>query len=161
MGRTVQGIPEDARIGTKAWPANPFPDGHTVTVKHGAHSERLVGPLSDELLESIGELVDGTPAAIPTFAAARGVLARKLARLTLVVEWLEEHGWIDDDGDVRAAADLEVRLLHSVEKSLDTLGLTPVSAAKLGVDLARTRSLSDELQEARDTRERAEARHAS
>lgn len=157
----MQGIPESAIRGTERWPVNPFLDGHTVTLTHGAHSERLVGPLSEELLASIDDLVEGTPAAIPTFAAARGALARKLARLKLVAEWLEENGWIDDHGKVRAATDLEIRLLHSVEKSLDTLGLTPVSAARLGVDLARSRSLADELQEARDTRDRAETRYAT
>lgn len=72
----MQGIPESARMGVEQWPANPFPDGHTVTLTHGAHSERLVGPLSEELLESIDTLVEGTPAAIPTFAAARGTQAR-------------------------------------------------------------------------------------
>lgn len=76
----MQGIPESARRGVEPV-ANPLSGDHTHTTRHGAFSERPVGPLAAEILESEEELVEGSPAAYPTFAAARGVSARKLARL--------------------------------------------------------------------------------
>ncbi len=145
-----------------------LPDGHRVfeprnvaSVTHGGYSARLVGPIADDIADELTDIVADTPAAAPSFAAARSALALKLARLRRVVTWIEErHGGmpLDADGEVLAAARLELDLLASIEKSLDQLGLTPSSAARLGVDLLRGGSLATELQDALDARDRADRR---
>jgi hypothetical protein len=134
---------------------------NTRAVSHGAFSERLVGEITHETLEMVAEMCAGLPAEQPGFAAERAVLARKLARLKMVSEHLDKDGYFNQRGNARPSVKLELDLLVSVEKSLDALGLTPAAAARLGVNLARSHSLADELETARQARLRAEGRHGS
>jgi hypothetical protein len=139
--------------------ANVAAPGNTRAVSHGAFSERLVGPIAEEILEAVVELCAGLPAEQPGFAAARALLARKLARLSMVSQHLDSNGYMNQRGNPRPSVKLELELLRSVEVTLAALGLTPSAAAKLGVDLARSHTLSDELEDARQARLRAEVRH--
>jgi hypothetical protein len=142
-------------------PAQP---GNARAVTHGAHSERLVGPVASDVVEEVEALCSGTPAGEPQFSAARAVLARKLARLRMVGEYLEaNHSGtpLTHKGGVLKAAQFELTLLASVEKSLADLGLNPSAAAKLGVELVRGSSLADELAAARQVRDRADQTHRS
>ncbi len=135
--------------------------GNLIAVKHGAFSARLVGPIADAIAAELAEIVAGTPAAAPSFAAARSTLALRLARLRRVITYIEDrHGGLplDADGEVLPAARLEAELLAGVDKSLDALGLTPSAAARLGVDLLRGSSLAAEVEAALSARERADAR---
>lgn len=130
-------------------------------LKHGAYSMRVTNPRADELLELVDEVCLGTPAEDPRFAPMRSVLAHKLARLSLVADYLNErHGGspVGQKGQLIKAARLEMDLLASVEKTLGELGLTPTAAAKLGVDLARGHTLAEGMDQAREARERAEKR---
>ena len=61
-------------------PAEP---GNTRAVTHGAHSERLIGPVASDVAEEVELLCAGSPAGEAQFAAARALLARKLARLRM------------------------------------------------------------------------------
>ena len=141
-------------------PVDGFAPGHTRSLRHGANSERMVGPLSKSLLADLDEMCEGTPAAQPMFALARALLARKLAHIRLLNEYHTDAGMFTEKGYVRRSARFESDLLKSAEASLERLGLTPSSAAKLGVDLARGQSLADELRAGVEARQRAEARHA-
>jgi hypothetical protein len=114
-----------------------------------------------QALEQVEMLCRATPSGDARFATARGVLARKLARLQLVSDYLDRvHGGspVSSKGQVIKAARLELDLMASVERSLAELGLTPMAAAKLGVDLARTGSLVDEIAVAKAARQRADRR---
>lgn len=133
--------------------------GNLRSVSHGAFSERLVGPVAEELLVTVEEMCESLPAGQPGFAVERAVLARKLARLRMVSTHLDSNGYMNQRGNPRPSVKLELELLRAVETSLTHLGLTPASAAKLGVDLARSHTLADELETAREARERAEVRH--
>ena len=140
-------------------PAEP---GNTRSVTHEAHSERLIGPVAADLAEEVELLCAGTPAGEPHFAPARAVLARKLARLRMVGEYLEANhkgSPLTHKGGVLKAAQFELTLLASVEKSLTDLGLNPSAAAKLGVELVRGNSLAEELAAARKVRNRADGLH--
>ncbi len=147
-------------------PARPYrwPEataGNHLATTHGAYSPRLIGPIADAIAEELAEIVAGTPAEAPSFAAARSTLALRLARLRRVVSWIEQHHGglpLDADGEVLSAARLEAELLAGVDKSLDALGLTPSAAARLGVDLLRGSSLAAEVGAALDARARADAR---
>lgn len=149
----------------EAFPAasnlRPAGAGNLVALKHGGHSERFVGPLAEEVLDEVEELCSDTPAAASQFAAARAVLARKLARLRLVSEYIEhQHGGspLTLKGGILKSAVFEQTLLASVERSLADLGLTPTAAAKLGVDLVRGTTLAEELASARQVRVEADER---
>lgn len=124
----------------------------------------MCGPVAAGLLDEVEQLCAGTPAGADEFVAARAILARKLARLRLVGEYIEEkHGGspLTHKGGVLKAAQFEQTLLASVEKSLADLGLAPASAAKLGVDLVRGTSLAEELSAARRVRSEATERLAA
>ena len=142
-------------------PAEP---GNTRAVTHGAHSERLVGPVAEDVLAEVEQLCSGAPAGEAQFTAARAVLARKLARLRMVGEYLEANhdgSPLTHKGGVLKAAQFELTLLASVEKSLTDLGLNPSAAAKLGVELVRGNSLAEELAAARKVRNRADQLHST
>lgn len=142
-------------------PAEP---GNARAVKHGAHSERLIGPVASDVTQEVELLCAGTPAGEAQFAAARAVLARKLARLRMVGEYLEANhdgSPLTHKGGVLKAAQFELSLLASVEKSLTDLGLNPSAAAKLGVELVRSSSIAEELAAARQVRDRADLVHSS
>jgi hypothetical protein len=129
-------------------PPAPAEPGNTRAITHGAYSERLVGPMSEQILDEVNRLCEGHPAAGPHFTAARGVLARKLARLVLVSAHLDDNhegSPLTHRGGTLKAAELEMRLLGEVERSLEALGLTPSAAAKLGVDINRMRDLAGEM----------------
>jgi len=139
-------------------PAQP---GNLRAARHGAYSPRLIGPVAEEVILEVDELCRGTPAAAEHFAAARSVLARKLARLRMVGEYIEQnHGGspLTHKGGVLKSAQFEQTLLASVEKSLADLGLTPTAAAKLVVDLVRGTSIAEELASARQVRLEADER---
>ena len=138
--------------------------GNSRAVTHGAHSERLIGPVVVDVAEEVEQLCSGTPAGEGQFAAARAVLARKLARLRMVGEYLEANhdgSPLTHKGGVLKAAQFELTLLASVEKSLTDLGLNPSAAAKLGVELVRGSSVAEELAAARQVRDRADQLHST
>jgi hypothetical protein len=141
--------------------ANVAAPGNTRAVSHGAFSERLVGPIARDMLEAVDEMCAGLPAEQPGFAAERAVLARKLARLSMISAHLDSNGYFNQRGNPRPSVTLELALLRSVEVTLAALGLTPAAAAKLGVNLARSHTLADEIDTARTARLRAEVRHGS
>ena len=137
-------------------PAEP---GNIRAVTHGAHSERLIGPVASDVAEEVELLCAGSPAGEAQFAAARALLARKLARLRMVGEYLEANhngSPLTHKGGVLKAAQFELTLLASVEKSLTDLRLNPSAGAKLGVELVRGSSLAEELAAARQVRDRAD-----
>ena len=121
----------------------------------------LITPRAEELLDLVDELCRGTPAEHRQFTALRQLLAHKLARLQLVSTYLNErHGGspVGQKGQILKCARLEMDLLASVEKTLGELGLTPASAGKLGVDLARGQNLTEGMDQARAARKRADVR---
>jgi hypothetical protein len=142
----------------------PAEAGNSRAVTHGAHSERLIGPVAVDVAEEVELLCAGTPEGEAQFTAARAVLARKLARLRMVGEYLEANhdgSPLTHKGGVLKAAQFELTLLASVEKSLTDLGLNPSAAAKLGVELVRGSSLAEELAAARQVRDRADQLHST
>lgn len=139
--------------------ANVAAAGNTRAVSHGAFSDKLVGPVAEDTLMAVEQMCEGLPAEQPGFAAERAVLARKLARLKMVSTHLDTDGYFNARGNQRPSVKLELDLLLSVEVSLAALGLTPAAAARLGVNLARSSTLADELETARQARLGAEGRH--
>jgi hypothetical protein len=73
---------------------------------------------------------------------ARGSAARALARVRLLETFLEARGLLDAKGRPRPATKLLTEAHASLLRHLEALGLTPGSAAKLGVDLRKMQGLS-------------------
>ena len=70
-------------------------------------------------------------------AVAVVLLAKALCRLEDVERYLVERGLFDDKGEQRPAVGLEHQLRREIADGLDSLGMTPRSRAKLGLDVAR------------------------
>ena len=120
---------------------------------HGGYA-RIIGAGNWDLARALEEMVAGTPAAAAPFAGARQALVLKCERLDKVRSYInDKHGGspLDRAGDPLAAARFEAELVRSIERSLGDLGLTPASAAKLGVNLAQSESMVQRIQ--REARE--------
>lgn len=136
---------EDARARQLAnlRPAPPAPAGHRRSLIHGGHSELLLRDVEREvreLMDALGEGVpvrdrDGgvPPADVPAIERA----ARSLKRYRHLAGWLDLHGRITEKGEVKPAAELELKAERELASALDALGCSPRSRARLGLDVAR------------------------
>ena len=86
------------------------------------------------------------------------LLAEVLCRLDSVSAFLSARGWQDDVGEVRPAVEVERRLRQEALDLSEALGMTPRSRAKLGLALARTATLADEIADGAQAWQRAAAR---
>lgn len=116
-----------------SWP--PFEPGNRVAEKHGARSDRAVLPLAGQLLDAMAEVAPH--AADPAFRATLERWAYATAQARLLRRWLEEHGPLDDDGEVRGAATYLQRVEATAAKAEEQLGLTPRAWAQLVATLAQ------------------------
>jgi hypothetical protein len=112
------------------WP--PFTEGHTLSLRHGARSDRFVEPLAQAFLDAL--LADRPDlAAYPEAVAAWATSEARVERLRV---WHGRVGFVDyAEGRVRAAHDtlaFEKQAQHLRER----LGLDPRADA----ELAKTRS---------------------
>jgi hypothetical protein len=71
------------------------------------------------------------------------LLASALARLEAVDGWLATRPPVDEKGRPWPAEDVARRLRREAGGYLESLGMTPASRARLGLDLARTSSLAE------------------
>lgn len=107
----------------------PFQPGHTLSLRHGAFSERAVSPLAARIVDQL--FTDSPWLATPAFRLTVLALARAEAQAELLHRWLDEHGPLDDEGRPRPA----MAALDSTERRADRLrqglGLTPSAWAAL------------------------------
>lgn len=123
-----------------SWP--PFAPGHTLSMRHGARSVRVIEPLAADLLKCYLE-------ERPDLVWAHGTLeqlARTEARALLLDRWLAEAGMFDEEGKLRGSALREWRLLEGRAANIrHSLGWTPRARAAMVRDesLAITPWVSD------------------
>lgn len=110
-----------------SWP--PFEPGNTAAEKHGAWSERKWRPIAERLLDDLEQTAPWTLGA--GFAGTRWAWARTEAQLSLIADWVDEHGVIDDEGNVPACMNQAARLDATADKLRDRLGLSPLALGKL------------------------------
>lgn len=125
-----------------SWPA--FGDGNTAAERHGADSERRWRPLAEQLEQDILGLAPWLTR--PGFRPAVRAWAKAEAQATLIGEWLDEHGLLDDEGEPRPAATYSLRLEASAAAKRQALGLDPLSFAKLLQTFTGTRGTDDVLE---------------
>lgn len=110
-----------------SWP--PFAPGHTLSLKHGADSPRMVQPVAESLAADLSAHAPWTIGG--QFAATVHAWAWAEAQSHLLRLWLDEHGLLDDDGEPRPAANRLDRVESRAAKLRSELGLTPTSLVKL------------------------------
>lgn len=128
------------------WQRPPFEPGHTLSMRHGAYSPRRYEPLAEEFVEATLEHArqPGSATAYllePSYRPALWSWAKTEAQLQLIEEYLADHGdeaggFIDGEGEMRGPANYWLRLSASAARQRDALGLTPMSRARLGRDVA-------------------------
>ena len=117
--------------------------GNQASRTHGGYSLVARGRLDAKAAEVYSALEEDLP------IAASGVVVRLLAeclcRLDDVTAYLRDRGLLDAKGEFRAAVEVEARLRREAAEHADALGLTPRSMVRLGLDVARGRSLAERM----------------
>ena len=114
------------------WP--PFEPGNEAALKHGARSERRWRPIADRLA---AELLAERPW-LEQHRRSVDAWARVEAQATLISNWLDEVGLLDDEGNPRPASDRLDRLESRAQSLRSDLAETPASMARLLSQLTTT-----------------------
>jgi hypothetical protein len=120
---------------------------------HGAYASITETQLQDEELRIYEALAADAPVRADDGGLPREdtlivrQLAESLVRLQRISSHLIARGFERDDGSLRPAVELELRVRGHVLDLCRELGLTPRARAQLGLDLARAATAGDRLQE--------------
>lgn len=137
----------------------PFAEGNTLAVKYGAGSPRIVNPIAQELITEVLSTPATAYLAEPRYAPALLAWATAEAKTQLISDWVDRM-------DLTAAASSErgqtspLELLRKWSTTAmnhrQRLGLDPLSAARLGKDVAvgQAADAAVELTRQRDLLER-------
>jgi hypothetical protein len=95
----------------RGYPREPFKAGHEVNLRHGANTERRVGPLAAQYAEALLE-ADATPAYLrdARYRPAIDAYCRALATLSLLWAWLDEQDIVAAATDVTVLEEDEDRV---------------------------------------------------
>lgn len=117
---------------------------------HGVYRIKVGQPETQELAGKLMAVLEGDDASIikPADAAACSILAVLLRRLQAADQYLDENGLVDAKGQVRPIMPVVVSMSNTVLKYLESLGATPQSRARLGVNTGRALSLAQLMAEA-------------
>jgi hypothetical protein len=120
----------------------PFQPGHELSMKHGAGSPRKRDPIAQALAAEL--LLDESVAYLraPRYAAAVQAWAVAEAKCALISNWVDSMP-IEKAAESKQGQTSALELLRKWETTAQNhrsrLGLDPMSAAKLGKDVAQTR----------------------
>jgi hypothetical protein len=124
-----------------SWP--PAEDGNTLAVKHGFWASPMLRQDDRAEVEEIaGSIRELMPLQSPAFEPMLEQLACRIWRQRRGYADLAEHGLVRDGQPAPILVDLS-KLERQIARDLAELGMTPQSAAALGVDVVATqRALS-------------------
>lgn len=120
----------------QSWQRPPFEKGNTLSIRHGAHSERSIAPIAEKWIETA--LSQCAYLNDPSYAPALTAWARFEAKVDLLHDWIDEYGLIDATGQATPAAKLLPVYEGRASSLRATLGMDPVARAKLQRDAAAT-----------------------
>ncbi len=123
-----------------------FEQGNDASLVHGAKAGADLVQATESALVEIEAAVGDGPGSEPRFALARASAARALARVRLLEEYLDRVGILDSKGRPRPSTKLLEQAHAGFLKHLEAFGMTPASAARLGLDLTRAKSASIAVQ---------------
>ena len=122
--------------GRQRRPPHAHPDferDNTAALKHGARSPRVVEPRVADL---VAATVEATPYLDrPEYRAAVVAWARAEVQAQLLQAWVDEHGLVDENGQVARAEGALHRAETRAANARARLGLDPLSRARLGKDV--------------------------
>jgi len=110
-----------------SWP--PFENGNTASLRHGATSARVVGPLADRIATEIISAAPwlDSPAQLATVRAA----AWAEAQLLVLRAYIDEKGLLTDKGAPQPATDYLERVESKAARLRERCGLDVTAWAKL------------------------------
>jgi len=133
---------------------NPAAPGNRLPVTHGAYAVIARDALDRKQREIFDALaldapLRGQDGDLPRHdGAIVALLAACMLRLESISAYLRDHGIVDaKTGQPRAVLEAEGRIRREAADLLDSLGMTPRSRARLGVDIARTVDLATAMSE--------------
>jgi hypothetical protein len=141
--------------------------GQTFSLKYGARATGRTLPVEGkaaliyELLAETAPLRDQDGSLPQSDRLVVELLALCLARLDACTTYVAMHGPLDLKGNVRPAAEYEVKLRREAAGHADSLGMSPRSRARLGLDLTRTQSFAEQMQSMPEAGDRLRARAAA
>ncbi|MDE3205148.1 MAG: hypothetical protein KGQ66_13135 [Acidobacteriota bacterium] len=116
-------------------------------MRHGAYSERKVGPLAEEIEAALPAMAPWVSR--PAFTSARRRRCRALAVAELLWRDIVENGVVDEHGNVRAVVDAFHKWETNAANRDAALGLDPVSFARLLQTFSATEGADDVLERLR------------
>jgi phage terminase small subunit len=120
---------------------------------HGAYavlSRERLDTKTQELAKALGEdaPVRDDDGGLPRYdTVVVEQLTEAMCRLEDIGDYLARRGWEDEHGKPRPVLDYEGKLRAHVLELLRDLGMTPAARAKLGLDLVKTQSAGERLEE--------------
>lgn len=144
---TAIAFPDDEPQWVPAFPRQrpPFAKGNDLAVKHGINSMALVRPIADEFIATLQTDPALAYLAQPRFAAAVDAWAIAEAKVVLINEYMAAMNSgeaIRNDRGQKSVTDQADTLAASAERARGRLGLDPLSAARLGKDVAQGQQAS-------------------
>ena len=120
----------------QSWQRPPFEKGNTLSLQHGAHSDRKIAPIAQAWVDAA--LAECPYLRDASYTPALTSWARFEAKCDLLHDWIDEHGLLDDNGNATPAAKLLPVYEGRAASLRATLGMDPISRAKLQRDAAAT-----------------------
>lgn len=120
----------------------PFAPGNSLAVTHGAHSPARVDPIAQQYVDEIASDPGTAYLTAPRFQAALWSWAQAQAKVQLLTEWVDGMS-LQQAADSARGQTSPLELLRKWMATSQTwaarLGLDPLSAARLGKDVAQGR----------------------
>lgn len=120
----------------------PFAEGNRLAVTHGAYSAERTDPIARRYLAEIADDPSLEYLQQARFHAGLWLWASAMAKVELIAEWVDGQD-IEDAADSKAGKTSALELLRKWMATAQTwasrLGLDPLSAARLGKDVAQGR----------------------
>ncbi|HWL44216.1 MAG TPA: hypothetical protein VNQ73_14840 [Ilumatobacter sp.] len=117
---------------TPRWPGDtrpPFEPDNEAATKHGAGSQRKVGPIAEQLRAELAASAPWTMG--PAFAAAAAAWASAEAQCRLYRDYADQVGLLDADGTPRPFLAAWSKAESRAERQRARLGLDPAAWAQL------------------------------
>lgn len=119
----------------------PFPPGNELAVTHGAYSKKRTDPIAQRLIEEVASDPTTGYLASPKYHAQLWQWAVAQAKVEVLAEYIDtmtlKAAMNSDRGQV-SPMDLMRQFMTTAASLASALGLTPLSAARLGKDVAST-----------------------
>ncbi len=120
----------------------PFTPGNQLAVTHGAYSSKRTDPIARRYIDELAQDPGLEYLQAPRFHAALWAWAGTMAKVELLTEWVDSMGIqdaADSDRGKTSALELLRKWMATAQTQAARLGLDPLSAARLGKDIAGAR----------------------